>query len=176
VLKIRPAARTYLTLAATYYLQHKFRKLLPRPRPRPNWIPSTISLGQFGWVLQVGAGSESKIAPALRRAIELAEKRLRVTPTEHTIHANLAEYRARLGDSKGALAEIAKIPEDVRQPVASRLALAYELTGNRTKAIELIRTTIKNAASLGQIKDDPDLAGLWADPEFQKAIPAALRR
>jgi len=177
VLKIRPAARTYLTLAATYYLQHKFLEAAAAAETATELDSvNDQAWGNLGGYYKWAPGSESKIAPALRRAIELAEKRLRVTPTEHTIHANLAEYRARLGDSKGALAEIAKIPEDVRQPVASRLALAYELTGNRTKAIELIRTTIKNAASLGQIKDDPDLAGLWADPEFQKAIPPALRR
>ncbi len=106
----------------------------------------------------------------MRRAIELAGKRLEITPTEYEIRAALAEYRARLGDSHGALAEIDRIPVTSRQALANRIAAAYELTGNRTKAIELILQTLTNPASPTQIRDDPDLAALWADPVFQQAL------
>ena len=37
--------------------------------------------------------------------------------------------------------------------------------------IELIRSKLANPASLTQIKDDPDLQGLWQDARFQAAIP-----
>ncbi len=57
--------------------------------------------------------------------------------------------------------EISRIPATAREALASRLALAYELTGNRAKAIELIRSSLTNPATLNQIKDDPDLRGLW---------------
>ena len=53
--------------------------------------------------------------------------------------------------------------------------LFRSLTGNRAKAIELIRSKVTNPASLTQIKDDPDLAALWNDPKFQAAIPQARR-
>jgi hypothetical protein len=103
--------------------------------------------------------------------VELAEKLLEITPKDYDIRANLAEYRARLGDAKEALAEIGRIPGPERKPRASRLAIAYELTGNRSQAIELIQSTLTNPASLNPIKDDPDLAPLWMDPASQKAIP-----
>jgi hypothetical protein len=92
------------------------------------------------------------------------------------VRADLAEYRARLNDTREAMAEIAHIPGSARQSVASRLALAYELTGNRAKAIELIRSSMKNTASLSQIRDDPDLASLWADPSFQRGISDSVSR
>jgi tetratricopeptide (TPR) repeat protein len=132
--------------------------------------------GNLGIYYKWIPGAGPRITPALRRAIELAEKRLEVTPTDYGIRADLAEYQARLGDSRAAMAEIGRIPEAARQALASRLAIAYELTGNRTKAIELIGPTLTNPASLSQIKDDPDLAPLWADPLFQQAIQRSLRR
>jgi hypothetical protein len=79
------------------------------------------------------------------------------------VHANLAEYRARLGDSAGALAEIDRIPATARAPFTTRIAIVYELTGRRDKAIEVVRTYFKNPASLNQIKDDPDLAAVWRE-------------
>ncbi len=82
--------------------------------------------------------------------------------------ANLAEYYARLGDGRAALAQIDKIPAAARKPLTTRLALAYELTGHRDQAIALIRTNLTSAASLNQIKDDPDLGGIWKDPRFQR--------
>jgi hypothetical protein len=62
------------------------------------------------------------------------------------------------------------MPESARRGRASRLAIVYELTGNRRKAIELIRSTLRNPATLYQIKDDPDLTSLWNDPDFQSEV------
>jgi serine/threonine-protein kinase len=173
-LRIKPNPRTYMTLGATYYYQHRFSEAV-------SGLETAIDLdangyfywGNLGIYYKWTPGDEGKAAPALQRAIELAEKALEVTPTDYDIRADLAEYRARLGDAKGAIAEIGRIPESERRSRASRLAIAYELTGNRAQAIEFLRSTLTNPASLNQIKDDPDLAGLWMDPAFQKAIQQA---
>ncbi len=105
--------------------------------------------------------------PALNRAMELAVKFAQTTKSDYSVHANLAEYRARLGDARGALAEIEQIPVSARGPFTTRLAIAYELTGHRDKAIAVIRSNLKSAASLNQIKDDPDLAPLWREAKLQ---------
>jgi serine/threonine-protein kinase len=176
-LSLHANARTSLSLGAAYFYQHRFQDAASA-------VEAAIELdsrrdefwGNLGIYYKWIPGSEAKVGPALRHAIELAEKRLKITPGSYGTRASLAEYRARLGDRKGSLAEIARIPESARPPLASQLALAYELTGNRAKAIELIRSSLTNPATLNQIKDDPDLAGLWADPEFQKSIPQVTAR
>ncbi len=170
-LQSKTNAGTYVTLGSAYYRQHKFKEAVEA-------VETAISLdstryfywGNLGSYCKWAPGENGKAAVALHRAIELGEKVLEVTPTNYDIRADFAEYRARLGDAKGALAEIDRIPEPARQARASRLAIAYELTGNRAKAIDLIRSKLTNPASLNQIKDDPDLAALWRDPAFQKAI------
>jgi tetratricopeptide (TPR) repeat protein len=171
-LKIKSNAGTYLTLGATYFYQHRFKEAVAAAETALDLDSSRYYYwGNLGIYYKWTTGEEAKSAPALQKAIELAQRQLAVTPKDGDVRADLAEYRARLGDKTGALAEIASIPDAERQALASRLALAFELTGNRAKAIELIRSKLTNPASLTQIKDDPDLEGLWWDPRFQAAIP-----
>jgi len=175
-IRLKPNPRTYMTLGATYYYQHRFPEAVSA-------LETAIDLdangyyywGNLGIYYKWSPGDGGKAAPALLKAIELAEKLLEVTPNDYDIRANLAEYRARLGKAKEALAEIGHIPDRERQARASRLAVVYELTGNRAQAIQFIGSTLTNPASLNQIKDDPDLARLWMDAAFQKAISRTLR-
>ena len=119
--------------------------------------------GNVGIYYRWTPGNEAKSEPALRKAIELAAIFAETNKSDYTPHANLAEYKARLGDAKGALAEIERIPAAARAPFTTRLAIVYELTGHRDKAIAVIRANVKSPASLNQIKDDPDLAALWRE-------------
>jgi len=49
------------------------------------------------------------------------------------------------------------------------------LAGKRAEAIRLLKANLLTAASLHQIRDDPDLAQLWNSPEMQQ-IAASARR
>jgi len=123
--------------------------------------------GNLGIYYKWAPGNEAKSAPALRRAIELGSKLAETKQSDLSARANLAEYKARLGDAKGALAEIDRIPVTARAQFTARIATVYELTGDRNKAIALIRANLKSPASLNQIKDSPDLAALWREGKFQ---------
>ncbi|MDZ4798550.1 MAG: tetratricopeptide repeat protein, partial [Bryobacteraceae bacterium] len=175
-LKNHQASRTYMSLATTYFYMHRFREASTAGETAVDLDPSRHDhWGNLGIFYKWTPGSESRSEAALRKAVELAEKRLLGTPGDSSVYADLAEYRARLGDKAGSMAAIEKIPQAARQGVASRLAIAYELCGNRTQAVEFLRSTVKNAATLSLIRDDPDLAGLWADARFQQAIAAVLK-
>jgi serine/threonine-protein kinase len=161
-LAIRPNAGLYAILGATYYRQHRFAEAV-------NALETAIELnsniysywGNLGIYCRRAAGSESKSLPALRHALELAEKVLKDDPTNYSTRASVAEYRARLGDTKGALSELENIPEVARGPLTSRFAIVYELSGKRGEAVAIVRKNLTTPASLNQIKDDPDLAEVW---------------
>ena len=162
---------TYQALGATYFLQHRFREAVDAAETAIDLDATRYSYwGNLGIYYKWTPGNEAKSASALQKAIDLGSKFLETMPTDYDVHANMAEYRARLGDTKGALAEIGRIPPPARGSRTGNLAIAYELTGHRDKAIELIRASLTKTESLNQIKDDPDLTGLWNDPAFQKAI------
>jgi Flp pilus assembly protein TadD len=175
-LTIKSNAPTYAALATAYYYEHRFQEAVSAVETAIDLDSSRYRFwGNLGIYYKWAPGNEAKSAPALRKGIELASKFLETTPKNYDVRTDLAEYKARLGDAKGAMEQIESIPQPARKSRASQLAIAYELTGHRDKAIELIRLNLTSAATLNQIKDDPDLAGLWKDPQFQRAIQGAAR-
>ena len=170
-LKFKSNAQTYQMLGGAYYLEHHFQEATNAAETAITLDSSRYNAwGNLGIYYKWTPGNEGKAATALGKAVELARKFLETTPKDYNLRANLAEYEARLGNAKASLEEIDRIPPNARKPLASKLAIAYELTGHRKKAIELIRSSLGSAASLNQIKDDPDLVPLWNDPAFQKAV------
>jgi tetratricopeptide (TPR) repeat protein len=163
-LRIRSNAATYAGLGGAYYYEHRFQEAVAAVEAAIDLDSSDYRYwGNVGIYYRRVPGSEAKSEPALRRAIELATKIAENKKSDYNARANLAEYRARLGDAKGALAEIDRIPVTARTPLTTRLAIVYELTGHRNEAIALIRANLKSQASLNQIKDDPDLEALWRE-------------
>ena len=167
-LRIRSNARTYAALADAYFSEHRFQEAASAAEAAIELDSADYRYwGNLGAYYKWAPGNEAKSAPALRKAIELAAKYAETTKSDYAVHANLAEYRARLGDSRGALAEIDRIPPAARAPFTARLAIVYELTGHRDKAVAVIRSNLRSPASLTQIRIDPDLAAVWRDSKFQ---------
>lgn len=161
-LSLRSSASTYAGLGGAYYYEHRFADAVQAEEAAIDLNSDDYRYwGNLGIYSHWAHGSETKSASALRRALELASKFAETSKSNYAVHANIAEYKARLGDSKGALKEIDTIPKTERRPLTTRLAIVYELTGHRDLAIAVIRENLKTAASLNQIKDDPDLAALW---------------
>ncbi len=165
-LKANPSA--WVSLGLAYYYQHKFSEAVSATE-----AGLEMDSSQYRWWGNLGAfckwapGNEKKGQEALRHAVEMGRRMLSATPTDYSLRANLAEYEARLGHADRAMREIAGIPAAVRPRFGSRLAVAWELTGHRREAVELIRASMTTAVSLNQIRDDPDLAGVWKDPAVQ---------
>jgi serine/threonine-protein kinase len=160
-LKLKPSARSFSLLGLANYFERKFAEaasaLEAAVELDGNYYVGWGNLGSaYRWV----PGSEAKAKAALTRAVGLAEKRLAVTPEDNNIRANLAEYRAKLGDKKGAVAEIERIPVANRGAYWGRIAMAYELAGERARAVETVRTALGNSALLSEIKDEPDMAAM----------------
>jgi Flp pilus assembly protein TadD/TolB-like protein len=160
-------------LAAAYHHEHRFKDAIEATNRAIALTPATAELwGNLAIFYKWDSDTESQYLPTLRKAVALTAETLKASPGDYHSRANMAEYLARLGDKRGAAAEIDKIPESARKPFAVPLATAYELSGRRADAIAMIRAQVSNPATLSQIKDDPDLAGLWADPALQSAIRA----
>lgn len=176
-LQANPAsASTFASLASVLFVSHRYQDAV-------NAMEGAIDLdaskpyfwGNLGIYSKWAPGNEGKSSEALKKAVEMMEKALEAIPDDYTSRANLAEYRARLGQAERALADLNSIPESARRPLVSRFVIVYEMTGRRPEAIAAVRRYITTPEAMRQIRDDPDLAGLWADRKFQRAIPVGLR-
>lgn len=167
---LQPSAPVYNSLGFTYYCMRQYKKSVDA-------LESAIDLdgqvsqywGNYGASCSMSPEDKGKAVPALRKAIALAEKRLVVTPTSYVNRADLAEWRARLGDAKGALQEVQLIPPATRPTFATRIVMAYELSNKRGEAIDAVRQYCKDRPMmLRRIFDEPALESLRADPAFQR--------
>jgi tetratricopeptide (TPR) repeat protein len=168
--KLQPSARSYNALGVTYYFMHDYRKAVVA-------FETAIELdgaahqywGNLGAASALSADDRGKSIPSLRKAADLAESRLRVTPKLYTVLADLAEYRARLGDAKSSLAAIDRIPEAARGPFGGRIVVSYELSGRRADALRALRAYFTSSLTLREILDEPALTNLRGDPAFTAA-------
>jgi serine/threonine protein kinase/tetratricopeptide (TPR) repeat protein/TolB-like protein len=168
-LTLEASASSYNTLGVVYYYERRYPESVAAYETSLDLNAEEYSTwGNLGSAYRRTAGGDAKAEAAFRRAIELGGKALEVTPDNHRVRANLAEYWAKLGESKRALAEISQIPPNVRQAYPIQVALAYEITGRRDEAIDTLNSS--EAYGLLQIRDDPEFADLWADPSYQNTI------
>lgn len=168
-----PSARGYNTLGIAYYYERRFQEASSALESALDIDSSIYTIwGNLGTVYRWMPGSSAKAKAAFGRAIELGGKAMRITPSDNSIHANLAEYYAKLGQKQDALAQIQAIPEGSRRPYMARIALAYELSGERKQAVETVRSLLVDASALSDIRNDPDLEKLWKDPDIQSIVRA----
>ena len=180
-LQIEPdSPDTYQELAWLLEAEGKFDGAVAANRKaadlEPNNYQAWANLGAT--TLQLADGSR-KAAPAYQKAAALAEAERQRRPKDPELLSSLAYYYARGGN-----------PERARTLLRQSLALGtsnpkidyvageiYEITGDRSAAIEHITKAIGPGYSLAEIDRDPDLKDLRTDPAFQaklKAIGSAL--
>jgi serine/threonine protein kinase/Flp pilus assembly protein TadD len=169
-LAIEPAATLYSALGVVYYLQHQFEKAATA-------VQKAIDLdsgryfywGNIAMIDEQIPGKSNETQQALRRALDLGKRYIEISPQDYNAHTNLAEYHARLGESVEAAAELDSIPATVRGQYLAHMALVYELMGQRQKAIQCL-SDLPATTLLNDLKNDPALRRLWADPILQAKL------
>ena len=174
-LKSSKAAATYSTLGLVFYYEHRFKEATESLEAAVDLDSANfIFQGNLGIVTNWTPGNQAASEPAFRRAIELGEKMLQVTPKDYSIRADLAEYYAHLKDPVKAAYNLEQIPAALRSNFTVNFALVYELLGKRKEALAALKGLLDPIA-FNEIRDDPDLKQLWSDPELQ-ALLARIKK
>lgn len=107
-----------------------------------------------------------------RRAVQMAEAKLRVNPNDADVLSDLAVYHGMIGDRARALELIERAleqsPDDV--DVLFRAGEVYEHLGDREKALRSIGTALDHGCSKAQIEEEPGLRDLRGDSHFSALI------
>jgi tetratricopeptide (TPR) repeat protein len=111
---------------------------------------------------------------AYSNAIRLVLERLMEDPDDTDLQSSLAVYYAKSGDRKradDALARLEMLPN--RTPGSYfKAAVGYEISGDRSKALEALERAIEANYSLLEIKNEPELTSLRTDRRYQTVSPA----
>jgi len=161
-------------LAVLYYFRGRYADSVTMNEAAIGFGLGVYSLhwGNLADAYHFTPGNEAKAAEAYRKAIELAEKELSVTPGDSRLHSSLAGFLAKTGFPDRARAEIAEAlrltPGDIS--VVLKSVLVFELSGARPQAIEALRNYARLKGPMDEIAKDPFLAGLRQDRGYVDVI------
>lgn len=174
-LSISRNSRVQSVLGVVYFYEHRFSEGCDAAEAAVDMDSSDYGYwGNKGMICRWAPDGKDKATLAFRRAIELARKQLAVTPKNYQVRRDLAEYHANLGEGKQAMEELAKLPREKWSNFTVSFVLIYELIGKRKEAIEFAGK-LTDPLSFNDIKNDPNLSQLWADPELQATILKTAR-
>ena len=113
-------------------------------------------------------GERDKAEQAYRKAIELAEEERKINPNDTGLLTKLATYYGMIDENSKAEKILKGLealnPEEVQ--FMFDIGDAYEITGNREKAIEWISKALKKGYPLSDLERAPGLKDLREDKRF----------
>jgi Flp pilus assembly protein TadD len=95
-----------------------------------------------------------------------------LNPDDAGLRSALAAYRAKSGDTHGALAELAQLGELRDKDPLFKAAMVYELAGDRDKALAALERAVRAGYSMHEVVNEPELAALRSDPRYARIAAA----
>lgn len=122
-------------------------------------------------------GRHAEAVHAYERASQLLAPQLQRKPNDVTLISRMGLYLARVGDSQHSdeLVRRAILLAPRNPTVHFRAGLCFELTGQRSQAIEQITQAIQLGYPLKFIEAEPILVGLRRDPVYLQDRSAAIK-
>ena len=167
---IRPTYMAYSNLGTAYSREERFPKAVDAYRKaleidNSDWL----AWGNLAFVYSRMNGLDSQAVETFEHAIELAETARQQKPRDSYVHSDLALYYAKTGQPELALQRletaITLAPDSGEIQAAA--AEAYEIIGQRDKAVELALKSLELGMTMLRFQRSPDLAGLLTDPRMQ---------
>jgi eukaryotic-like serine/threonine-protein kinase len=172
-LNLRPSARAYSNLGTAYFYLNRygdaaamFEKAVAMSR-----APSQVLLGNladaYRWL-----GQRDKANVNYDKAIARALKDYQVNPRDSRTLELLGLSYAKKGDSTRGLDFIRRAREI--DPHANELmyneGVIRALAGQKAEALDGLRQAFQHGYPVEQAKNDPELRGLQADPQFDRLL------
>jgi len=172
-LEIRPNANTYTNLGTIRFYQGRYPDAVePFEKAVALGANRYESWGNLGDAYRWSPGHAEKAKQAYQQAIQLVREEIAKAPEQADLRANLAMYLAKNGDQKSALKELGLLgPAKKKDPaVLYTMAIAYEVSQQRDKALDVLQAALKAGQSMADLKSEPELAALRADPRYHLRI------
>jgi len=178
-LEIKPDADTFSNLGTLRYFQGQYGEAVPAFERAVNLGANNYTVwGNLADAYRWAPGRAAKAKPAYENAIRLAREELSVHGQDRDAQSYLALYLAKTGDKKGALEQIHRVDSVTKEDaeVLFRSAVVHELCGERDLALTKLSASLKAGYSSGEIKNEPELTSLRADPRYLSILGSQSRK
>jgi eukaryotic-like serine/threonine-protein kinase len=173
---ISPGADAYSNLGTAYFYSRRYGEAADAYAKAAQLDPANYVIqGNLGDCYYWMPSQRSAANHAYRKAIDLATEESHVNPRDASLPIRLAKYQAMLGEKEVALDALGRgLDMQPRDPeLLFEIALVYQQTGDRDRAVAWLSKSLAAGASLASIRDEPVFASLHSDPRFQKLMSLA---
>jgi len=174
-LKVNETALLYSNLGAYLFFQghydlaaSAFEKTLELEGDAHNYLYWSNLADAYRWI----PGRKNDAELAYRRAIQILNIQLEDFPQAPNLNTSLALFKSKLGLFEDTQNALAKVPFDEKlSPVEYyRGVVAYEIMGDRKRALILLGKAIEAGYPLDEISQDPELSKLRQDIAYHKLL------
>jgi len=171
-LELDPTASTWANLGTMRYFQGNFADSA-RAMEKATELASGNYLywGNLGDAYRWTPGDREKALPAYRKAISLV--RAKPAGDDDPIdRSRLATYLAKIDETAQAISECARLERTAgtNADVMFNLAIAYEISHDRTKALDALGAALGHGYSIYEIEREPELAQLRSEPVYRRLL------
>ena len=172
---IRPDLVSYANLGSTYFYQGRYQQaaeVYEKAVKLPESAQNDFIWSNLGQACRWVPNKSGRSREAYQRAIKIVKDELLLEPEDVRRRARLAMYLALRGDRAESLAELRKLQnlDGKDESDWHAEAVAYEVTGQRVQALTAIENAVRGGFRDRDLKDDPDLRELRADPRYRQFI------
>ncbi|HEV2690089.1 MAG TPA: tetratricopeptide repeat protein, partial [Bryobacteraceae bacterium] len=171
-LDLRPTANAYTNLGTMYFYLDRCAEAVPKMEKAVELAPKADQVwGNLGDAYSCSSADKEKAMQAYQRALQLGQERLAVNSNDGDVLGRVALYQARLGNA-ASLTNIAKARQLApgNRQVVWHATLVYELAGKRDLALEALRAALEAGQAPNEVRHEPTLANLRADPRFARVM------
>jgi len=171
-LKLQPHYETYSNLGTAYFFLKQYDDAVMMFEKAVEMNPDEqAAMGNLADAYR-WSGHKDKAVPTYEKAIELGYKELQVNPKDPGVLGSLALYHAKKGDTVKALDLIhrARSYDQTTVELVYNEAVIQTLAGNTNEGMTLLREAFTKGYAPEEARNDPELASLRSDPDFEKLL------
>jgi eukaryotic-like serine/threonine-protein kinase len=168
-----PTTQAYSNLGVAYFNLHRFDDAVAAyEHGCPAQTADYIACGNLARAYYWAPNRRNQAEPYYRRAIGLAQERLKVNPRDGDPHILMASFYAMLGDKPNALRHLrdalALRPDDPEFLLTA--AIVHNQFGESGEAIASLEKAVEGGYSAAEIRVAPELNNLRGNSEFQQLL------
>ncbi|HVT44548.1 MAG TPA: tetratricopeptide repeat protein [Thermoanaerobaculia bacterium] len=172
-LEIQPTHAAAANLGTCHFFLGRYAEAAGAYRRAIALAPENLFLwSNLGDALRWTSGGEEESSAAYDRAIALAEREIRINPKNGLAHTVLAVSLAKRGKLDRARRHITTALELAPGDAATlyHASIVAVLQGNTDEAIDRLRKAIDQGWEKDEVRRNPELKPLRADPGFQQLV------